>query len=226
MRKALFVWGGWEGHTPRECVDVIAPLLAGHGFEVEIVDTLAVYDDADRIRAQDLIVPTWTMGQLGPEAERTLCDAVAAGVGLAGWHAGLCDAFRTNTDFQFMVGGQFVAHPGGMLPSWLVRIVDPEHEITRGISDFVMHGTERYYLHTDPSNHVLAVSRIEEGGFDMTVAWTRSWGRGRVAYVSIGHTFEDFDVPEALTLIERSLLWAARRQDDDALMTKNSRIAR
>ncbi|MFH1745912.1 MAG: ThuA domain-containing protein [Planctomycetota bacterium] len=221
MRKALFVWGGWEGHTPRECVDLLAPRLTSHGFDVEIVNTLAVYDDVERLRAQDLIVPAWTMGQLSPEGERALCSAVAAGVGLAGWHAGLCDAFRTNTDFQHMVGGQFAAHPGGVLPSWSVRVVDPGHEITRGIPDFTMRDTERYYLHTDPGNHVLAVSHIEDGGFDMPVAWTRNWGAGRVAYVSIGHTFKDFDVPEALTLVERSMLWAARRQDSQTNVADN-----
>ena len=47
-------------------------------------------------------------------------------------------------------------------------------------------------------------------GFDMPVAWTRQWGHGRVAYVSLGHTYKDFDVPEAKTLVLRSLLWAAR----------------
>jgi type 1 glutamine amidotransferase len=197
-------------------VDLLAPRLAGHGFDVQTADTLSTYEDTERLRAQDLIVPAWTMGQLSPAGERALCDAVAGGVGLAGWHAGLCDAFRTNTEFQHMVGGQFVAHPGDLLPSWPVRIVDPDHEITRGISDFTMRNTERYHLHTDPGNHTLAVSRIEDGGFDMPVAWTRRWGQGRVAYASIGHTFEDFDIPEALALVERSFLWAARRQDAGA----------
>ena len=214
MRKALFVWGGWDGHTPKECVDVVAPRIADQGFEVEIADTLDVYEDAERLRAQDLIVPAWTMGTLSPDGERNLCTAIADGTGLAGWHAGLGDAFRANTEFQFMVGGQFVAHPGGNLPEWPVRITQPDHEITRGISDFVMRDTERYYMQVDPSIQVLAVSRYEDGDFDIPVVWTRNWGSGRVAYVTIGHTFKDFETPAALTLIERCLLWAARRPQD------------
>jgi type 1 glutamine amidotransferase len=209
MRSALFVWGGWDGHMPKQCVDLFAPWLTGQGLDVEVADTLAVYDDAERLRALSLIVPVWTMGTLMAEQEKNLCEAVAGGVGLAGWHGGLGDAFRSNTEFQFMVGGQFVAHPGNLLPAWDVRIVDREHPITRGLSDFTMRDTERYYLHVDPSNRVLAVTRLDEG-FDMPVVWTRTWGRGRVAYASFGHTHKDFDVPEAREIVQRSMLWAAR----------------
>ncbi len=208
-KTAMFVWGGWEGHMPKRCVDLFAPWLTEQGFNVEVTDTLAVYDDAAKLRALSLIVPVWTLGTLTGEQAKNLCDAVAGGVGLVGWHGGLADAFRSNTEFQFMVGGQFVAHPGDLLPAWDVRIVDREHEITKGLPDFTMRDTERYYLHVDPSNRVLAVTRLDEG-FDMPVVWTRTWGRGRVAYASFGHTHKDFDVPEAREIVQRSMLWAAR----------------
>jgi type 1 glutamine amidotransferase len=209
VKRALLVWGGWDGHTPKECVDVFAPWLADQGYEVDIADTLGVWGDAERLRALSLIVPVWTMGELTGEQEKNLCDAVASGVGIVGWHGGACDAFRASTQYQFMMGGQFVAHPGDLLPAWDVEIVDREHEITRGIGDFAMRDTERYYLHVDPSNHVLAVTRFEDG-FDMPVVWTRKWGRGRVAVASFGHTFKDFDVPPAREIVQRAMLWAGR----------------
>jgi type 1 glutamine amidotransferase len=209
MKKALFAWGGWDGHTPKECTDVFTPWLADQGYEVDIADTLDVFGDEQRLGTLSLIVPVWTMGELTAEQEKTLCDAVAGGVGIVGWHGGACDAFRANTQYQFMMGGQFVAHPGGLLPAWDVKVVDREHEITRGISGFTMRDTERYYLHVDPSNHVLAVTRFEDG-FDMPVVWTRTWGRGRVAVASFGHTFKDFDVPQAREIVQRAMLWASR----------------
>jgi type 1 glutamine amidotransferase len=209
MKKALFAWGGWDGHTPRECVDVFAPWLVEQGYEVDVSDTLGALGDAERLGTLSLIVPVWTLGELTAEQEKTLCEAVASGVGIVGWHGGACDAFRASTQYQFMMGGQFVAHPGDLLPAWDVKIVDREHEITRGISDFTMRDTERYYLHVDPSNHVLAVTRFE-GGFDMPVVWTRAWGAGRVAVASFGHTFKDFDVPPAREIVQRAMLWASR----------------
>lgn len=209
MKKALFACGGWDGHTPAECVDVFAPWLAEREYDVEISDTLDVFTDTERLKTLHLIVPVWTLGELTAEQEGGLCDAAASGVGLAGWHGGACDAFRASTQYQFMIGGQFVAHPGDLLPAWNVKIVDREHEITRGIDDFTMRDTERYYLHVDPGNHVLATTPFE-AGFDMPVVWTRRWGAGRVAVASFGHTFRDFDVPQAREIVQRAMLWASR----------------
>jgi type 1 glutamine amidotransferase len=44
----------------------------------------------------------------------------------------------------------------------------------------------------------------------MPVVWKRIWGKGRVFYSSLGHVAADFDVPEALEIQRRGLVWAAR----------------
>jgi hypothetical protein len=209
MRRALFVWGGWDGHTPKQSVDVFAPWLRQQGYEVEVADTLDVFADGERLKTLHLIVPVWTMGQITEQQEKGLCDAVAAGVGLAGWHGTLCDAFRNSTNYQWMTGGQWVAHPGGLVPAYDIHIVDREHPITRGVRDFTLRNSEQYYMHVDPANHVLATTTFD-GGVVMPAVWTRPWGQGRVAYASFGHTYEDFDVPEAREIVQRSMLWASR----------------
>jgi len=209
MKKALFVCGGWEGHTPRQSAELFAGWLRERGYDVERIDSLDVLTDAARLATLSLIVPVWTMGELTADQEQTLCDAVAGGVGLAGWHGTMADAFRASTNYQWMTGGQFVAHPGGIKAAYDIRITDPAHPITRGLRDFTLRDTEQYYLHVDPSNHVLATTSFEDGVV-MPAVWTRRWGQGRVAYASFGHTFKDFDIPEAREIIERSLLWASR----------------
>jgi len=213
MRKALLVWGGWEGHTPKECVDLFAPWLAEQGFAVETASSLSVFADAARLKALNLIVPVWTLGTLSAEQEQGLTQAVHAGVGLAGWHGGMGDAFRSNTEYQYMTGGQFVAHPGNIVPSYTINIVDHDHPITRGLADFSLHQTEQYYLHVDPSNRVLATTTFAGLGVVMPAVWTRTYGRGRVAYASFGHTVRDFDVPAARQIVQRCLLWAAGALD-------------
>jgi uncharacterized protein len=213
MPSALFVWGGWDGHEPKQCVELFAPIVAGHGFDVQIADTLDVYLDAERLRALDLIVPVWTMGTITKEQEAGLLTAVQGGVNIAGWHGGMADSFRTNTDYQFMVGGQWVAHPGNVI-DYTVSIVRPDDPITAGLNDFAMH-SEQYYLHVDPSNEVLATTTFGGeyapwiAGAVMPVVWKRRWGAGRVFYCSLGHKAHDFDVPEARTIVERGMLWAA-----------------
>ncbi|MYC71617.1 MAG: ThuA domain-containing protein [Gemmatimonadetes bacterium] len=209
------VWGGWEGHEPKQCVDIFAPILEAEGFAVTISDTLDTYKDRDLMAEQDLVVPAWTMGQIEGEQEQGLLAAVDSGVGIAGWHGCMADSFRNNTTYQFMVGGQFVAHPDGII-DYTVNIAAPDDPIVAGLDDFQMH-SEQYYMHTDPGNEVLATTTLEGrqsaswvNGTVMPVVWKRAWGAGRVFYSSLGHVARDFDVPEAREIQRRGMLWASR----------------
>ncbi len=214
MKKALMVVGGWEGHEPRQCSEIFAPILRSHGFDVEVSYTLDAYLDAEKMAGLSLVVPTWTMGTITREQEAGLLNAIKSGVGVAGWHGGMGDAFRNNTEYQWMVGGQWVAHPGGVI-DYRVNITNHTDPITAGLSDFDMH-SEQYYMHVDPSNEVLATTTFDRPeapwakGCVMPVVWKRMWGAGRVFYSSLGHVAKDFDVPEAREIQTRGFLWAAR----------------
>jgi uncharacterized protein len=211
VSDALVVWGGWDGHRPEPFADRCAVMLREAGLSVDVSPTLDALRDLGGVR---LVVPIWTMGSVAPEPLAALTAAVAAGTGLAGFHGGMGDAFRDATDFQFMVGGQFVAHPDD-IKEYEVAIADREHEITRGLADFTMR-SEQYYMHVDPSNHVLATTVFEPvsapwvAGTVMPVAWTRRHGEGRVFYSALGHAPADLEVPEAGELLRRGMLWAAR----------------
>ncbi|MBA3943297.1 MAG: ThuA domain-containing protein [Herpetosiphonaceae bacterium] len=215
MKRALFVWGGWEGHQPKQCVDVFAPFLEQRGYEVVIQDTLDAYLDTALMQSLALVVPVWTMGTITKEQQQGLLDAVRGGVGVAGWHGPMGDSFREATEYQFMVGGQWVAHPGNII-DYTVQIVNHDDPITAGLNDFPMH-SEQYYMHVDPGNEVLATTTFSEdhgvpwvAGTVMPVVWKRHWGAGRVSYCSLGHVATDFEVPEACELVKRGMLWASR----------------
>jgi type 1 glutamine amidotransferase len=213
-KSALFVWGGWEGHEPRKGVEFFAPILEAAGYAVEVSDTLDTYLDVERLKQLSLIVPVWTMSTITAEQENGLLDAVKSGVGLAGWHGCMADSFRDNTRYQWMVGGQWVAHPGNII-DYEVNIIDHDDPITAGLPDFRMH-SEQYYMHVDPSNEVLATTTFTGehadwiAGTVMPVVWKRRFGAGRVFYSSLGHVRKDFDVPEACEIQRRGMLWASR----------------
>lgn len=214
MKSALFVWGGWNGHEPEQTAKIFAASLEEAGYQTELSNTLDVYLDGDRLRTFDLIVPVWTMSTITEEQERGLLDAVKSGVGIGGWHGGMADSFRNNTNYQFMVGGQWVAHPGNII-DYRVNVTNHDDPITAGISDFNMH-SEQYYMHVDPSNEVLATTTFSGEhapwieGTVMPVVWKRRWGQGKVFYCSLGHVAKDFDVPEAREIVRRGLRWATR----------------
>jgi len=214
MKSALMVWGGWEGHEPKQCVDIFAPYLEEQDFDVRLSHSLDVYLEQDYMESLSLIVPVWTMGTITGEQEQGLLAAVRSGVGIAGWHGGMGDSFRNNTEYQFIVGGQWVAHPGGIIDC-VVNIINHQDPITAGLEDFKIH-SEQYYMHVDPSNQVLATTTFSGDeypwieGCVMPVVWKRHYGQGRVFYTSLGHVAADFDVPEARSIVQRGMLWASR----------------
>jgi len=216
MQKALIIWGGWEGHQPREVAEIFREDLAKAGFQVQVENRLEILSESD-LKQFALICPIRTMDEIRPEDVKAVDDAVQSGVGLGGCHGGMCDAFRNSTEWQFITGGQWVAHPGNDGVRYTVNITDKDHPICQSISDFEV-VSEQYYMHVDPANHVLATTRFPivdgphtpNGKVDMPVVWTRMWGKGRVFYSSLGHQANVIDHGPAREINRRGLLWAAK----------------
>jgi type 1 glutamine amidotransferase len=213
-KSALFVYGGWEGHEPEKATAVFKPLMEAAGYEVAVSTTLDTFLDVERLKQFSLVVPVWTMGTITREQEAGLLETIKSGVGLAGWHGCLADSFRDNPNYQWMVGGQWVAHPGNII-DYVVNLTNHTDPITAGLPDFHMH-SEQYYMHVDPSNEVLATTTFTGehadwiAGTVMPVVWKRRFGAGKVFYSSLGHVAQDFTVPEAREIQRRGMLWASR----------------
>jgi uncharacterized protein len=216
-KKVLFVWGGWQGHEPEKCMEIFVPWMESEGAEVIVSDSLGIYTDSELMSSIHLIVQVWTMGSITADQEDGLLTAVRSGAGLAGWHGGLGDSFRNNTEYQFMVGGQWVAHPGGVI-DYRVNITDTADEVTRGLDDFDMH-SEQYYMHVDPNVKVLATTTFSGDhafwidGAVVPVVWKKQYGEGRVFYSALGHVAADFEVPEALEITKRGIRWASESRN-------------
>ena len=213
MRTALIVYGGWEGHDPEECAAIYRRWLHEDGFTVRMETETKAFADPS-IHELSLIVPIFTMSKIEKDEVANLTKAVENGVGIAGHHGGMGDAFRDAVDYQFMVGGQWVAHPGNII-DYTVDITKPEDPIVAGIKSFPYH-SEQYYMHVDPANEVLATTTFSgehapwTKGVVMPVVWKRHYGQGRVFYSSLGHQAKEFEVSEMATILRRGINWAAR----------------
>ena len=220
-RKALVVWGGWNGHEPQQVAEICDEILKESGFEVEVSDTLDAFLDKEKLKTLALIVPVWTMGKITGDQLNAVTEVVRGGVGIGGCHGGMCDSFRDATEWHFMTGGQWVAHPGNSGVTYTVKITDPNHFITKGTHDFQV-TSEQYYLHTDPANRVLATTpfptpgaegpHTTNGSVEMPVVWTKMYGQGRVFYSSLGHIAATVRETDPLRLLKRGLLWAANAE--------------
>jgi type 1 glutamine amidotransferase len=207
MRRALIVHGGWKGHQPREVAVVLAQSLGDRGLELQLSDTLEVFADRKALDKLDVVVLIWAMGSIEPDLLNALLAAIKDGTGFAGLH-GTNFTFRDQAEYQYMIGGQWVAHPGGDSVPYRVNITDVPHSITAGLEDFAV-TSEHYYMHVDPGNLVLATTRF--GDVVMPVTWVKRYGQGRVFYCSLGHSAQTVSQPEVLEMVTRGIAWAAEK---------------
>ena len=229
-KHALIVRGGWDGHQPVETSDAFVPFLGEHGYEVRVEDETTVYTDPEYMAGVDVVVQTNTMSTIAGDELRGLITAVRNGTGLAGWHGGIADSYRSSSDYLQLIGGQFASHPAKAAPGELegnaadnfvrhtIDIV-PEmagHPIVAGISDFEL-TTEQYWVLSDDYNDVLATTTVAVRDYEpwrrpitCPAIWTRQWGDGRVFVSTPGHDLAVVSDPNVRTIIERGILWASR----------------
>ncbi len=211
---AMIVWGGWNGHDPDLCASIYRTWLMADGYDVRVETTTAAFADP-AIHDLSLIIPIYTMSKIEKAEALNLCAAVQGGVGLAGHHGGMCDAFRDSVEYQFMCGGQWVAHPGNII-DFRVNVSKPDDPVMRGISDFD-YRSEHYYMHVDPGIEVLATTTFSGehapwvDGVVMPVVWKKRFGKGRVFYCTLGHRAYELDIPQMKQMMTRGMAWAARQ---------------
>ena len=228
-RCALVVRGGWEGHHPVETTELFIPFLEGSGFDVRVEESNEIYADADVMGVTDLIVQSVTMSEISKESFAGLRAAVEAGTGLAGWHGGIADSYRANSDYLHLIGGQFATHPGRAPEerpgdetdnylSYTVEMTElgRTHEITAGIADFAL-STEQYWVLHDDLIDVLATTTHPvqphhpwHRPVTSPAVWTREWGAGRIFVATPGHSVDVLEDPNVRTIVERGMLWASR----------------
>ena len=213
-KNILVVYGGWEGHKPKLFAEKIVSWLREKKANVYVSDTTSIYTNTKLMKKLDLIIQHITMSEISKDQINNLTKTIKNGVGLAGCHGGLGDSFRNNTDFQYMVGGQFVKHPGNNI-NYTVNVSSKQDPITNGIDDFNL-TSEQYYMHVDPALEVLATTKFT-GEYDswiegvvIPVVWKKHYGKGRVFYNSIGHSIENFEIPEVWKMTTRGIVWACK----------------
>ena len=197
------VFAGGAIHDWKGCSDTAIDWLSQRDeFEItkieEDLDALV----APNLDPYDLIVFYYTVGEISDAQKNGLLNHVASGKGYVGIHSA-ADSFRECPEYRAMVGGHFTTHP--RYRDYQVNVVDSEHPITEGLDEFMV-TDEQYILDYDHRVHVLASALWK--GDAMPVAWTKSWGEGRVFYLALGHDANACQHEMFGTLLQRGALWA------------------
>jgi len=142
------------------------------------------------------------------------------GKGFIGAHTG-DDAYFTWPAFGEMVGGYFDNHPWGVFDAPII-VEDPEFPAMKAFPR-VFTIRDEIYVHKAPYSrdkiHVLARLDVKKLDFskakdlhrtdnDFPVAWTKSYGKGRVFYSTFGHLAETWDNPAVQKMYFEAIKWA------------------
>ncbi len=211
MTRALIVFGGWEKHDPEGMAQLLDEQLRKNRVDVTLSNSLNTLKELD-LKSFDLIVPVWTLETIEQEQLAPLLEAVRSGVGIAGLH-GVIDSFRHEAEFHYMLGGQWVTHFDFAIRTYEVYMDGESSPITSGLPTITV-TTEQYYLLVDPANIVLATMRADD--VRMPVAWTKTYGKGRVFYCSLGHSVDSIEQPDVLTMVMRGMQWTAKQLASNA----------
>ena len=203
------VFAGGEIHDAKGCGKVMADALsASEEFEVTYVE-----EDFDKLitlkeDGYDVIIFYYTYGEIADAPKNGMLSFIASGGGFVGIHP-TSSFFMDSPECLAMLGGEFVTHPPHR--EYQVSVVDPEHPITEGLTEFMIID-EQYILNFDPRVNVLCSALWK--GTAMPVAWTKSWGKGRVFYLALGHDVNACNQEMFQLLLARGTKWAGTPEEE------------
>ena len=115
------------------------------------------------------------------------------------------------------MGGPCPGHPP--LRPFKVRVTNPDHPITRGVSDFMVNDEQHYMTYDKDPKHILLRSenidglRYENYGASAIAGWAYDYGKGRVAYTAPGHTLHAMWHPEYVKIQQNAVRWLLRMSE-------------
>jgi type 1 glutamine amidotransferase len=191
-----------------------------HAFKVTTTEDLAAFT-RENLRHYAAVM-FFTTGELplSDAQKAALLAFVRSGRGFIGVHSAT-DTFYKWPDYGKLIGGYFnqhpwhqqvtvdVADPTSALVGFLPASFAVNDEIYQ-IRDFDAQGS-RVLLRLDPSSVDLEAPNVSPQPYGWPLAWTRSFGRGRVFYTALGHEEAVWRDPRYQQMLTNAIRWTMRR---------------
>jgi len=209
----------------------------GHGFEEKLFfdmfdrmegieyKAIKLPDQADMLNPAaaeqfDVIVMYDMVPRITPQQQEAFVALLKKGIGVVSLHHNMA-AHRDWDEFRKIIGGKFILEecvidgqtykPSGWAhgKDYKVIIADPEHPITQGLKDFIIHDETYKDYYTAPNVHVILKTDCPDN--DPEIGWVTSYGNSRVFYLMLGHDHLAWSNPNYPILLKRGIEWAAGR---------------
>ena len=120
-----------------------------------------------------------------------------------------CGAFMEWPDFVNLSGRIWNGEGHDKRGPFTVKIVDKEHLVTRGLSDFETDDELYFCLMGDPEIHLLCEAFSQKKKADHPQAFVFLPGKGRVFLSTLGHDVKAYEANEVKQLYRQGAAWAA-----------------
>ena len=180
-----------------------------------VIDFYEDYEklDADVLKNYDLCISYFEFGndKLTKKHADALSAYVLKGGGLLVLHNGI--SMQSNYEMIQLLGGKFTGHPDYKeLPTMQFKVKAKEHEIMKGIEDFVIRD-EQYMFDFDPyTKKTILFEYLYEDKL-WPAAWTHQYGLGKVVYLCPGHNTEGFKNPIYRKVISNSVKFIIKQKE-------------
>lgn len=215
----------------------VVVVTGGHGFErepffkmldsiEEISYTEAIQKDSSELFEDisgwdyDVIVFYSMTQEISEKRRQNFLKLLDRGVGVVAMHHIMC-SFQDWPEFKNIIGTKYylkdttedgVAYKAGSYEHDIdmpISVVDKQHPITEGMSDFVIHDEGYKNCWFDEDNHVLLSA--DHPASDKTVCWVRNYGKSKVCTIQLGHDSKAYENRNFRLLVNRAILWSAGR---------------
>jgi uncharacterized protein len=212
MIRAMIVSGvGGRVHVWKDTTAALRQVLEeDKRFRVTGSETSALLA-SDELSRFDVLILNFSNFQPADQevkARTNLAQLVSQGKGLVVVHFA-SGAFKDWPEFRNLVGRTQQLRHDNRGP-FTVKIVNPNHPITRGVGDFQTDDELFIELTGDRPITVLAEARSNVTGTDHPMAFVFDYGKGHVFHTPLGHDARAIRMPGTAELIRRGAVWAAK----------------
>ena len=194
-------------------------------FEADFTRDVDAFDPQVLSKYDAIVMNSTAHLILSPEQRRAYLDYARGGGGVVGIHAAI-DMFLTWPEGAEVIGATFGDHPWGPNGTWAVKLEQPSHPLLRAFGgksftikdEFYVMGEpysrsdRRVLMSVDLSDHAtggvnLVANAARAKDKDFALAWTKSYGKGRVFYANFGHIVEPLERPEIQQFYLDGIQW-------------------
>lgn len=228
----------WLLALPAQGADQIRVLVVtgGHGYETNQFLTMfkelpgITFESVAHPQAHDWLKPeaakqwdvlvTYDMWQdITDEAKANFVNRLKEGKGLVALHHSLA-SYQAWDQYARIIGGKYhlekytrngVERPGSTYRHdvhFKLHVADPNHPVTRGLSDFEIHDETYGKLEIRPRVHALLTTT--EPTSSPTVAWAKRFQGTRVVTIQLGHDHTAYENPNYRRLLNQAIQWVAQ----------------